>query len=207
MPQTMPLPDIAAVRITKSNNRGPRRPRTSWRTGGHRARQGVQLIARPDGRGTPVFLELNQTSKTLRIDPIGGGNGMRFRTWLVCALFLSGVSLRPFGQSCPSPSFPSPTATPIDDKCGPDGNGGAETSQNEAKNNFCASGTRISSPPSKTIFKDGSLAASNARIGTWSALFSPSLSPGKETITSGPASGEVPWARAIASSNRKPPIA
>jgi hypothetical protein len=77
----------------------------------------------------------------LRIDPIGGGNGMRFRSWLVCALFLSGVSLRPFGQSCPSPSFPSLTATPIDGKCGNDGNGGAESSQNEAKNNFCASGT------------------------------------------------------------------
>lgn len=67
---------------------------------------------------------------------------MRFRSWLVCTLFLFGLTLRPFGQSCPSPSFPSPTATPIDGKCGPDGNGGAESTQNEAKNNFCASGAK-----------------------------------------------------------------
>lgn len=67
---------------------------------------------------------------------------MRFRSWLVCSLFLFGLTLRPFGQSCSSPSFPSPTPTPIDGKCGPDGNGGAESTQNEAKNNFCASGAK-----------------------------------------------------------------
>jgi hypothetical protein len=44
--------------------------------------KGFNLIARPDGTGgAPLFLELNQTSETLRIDPIGSeipnrGNGI-----------------------------------------------------------------------------------------------------------------------------------
>ena len=43
-----------------------------------------------------------------------------------------------FQVSCQQPSFPAGPA-PIDSKaCGVDGNGGAEASQNEAKNNFCA---------------------------------------------------------------------
>ncbi|MFY9841636.1 MAG: hypothetical protein WA718_19235 [Terriglobales bacterium] len=42
-----------------------------------------------------------------------------------------------FTANCSSPQFPSATATPIDSKCGNDGDGGAEKTQNDAKNNFC----------------------------------------------------------------------
>lgn len=42
-----------------------------------------------------------------------------------------------FTQSCSAPHFPA-VATPIDSACGIEGKGGAETNQNEAKNNFCA---------------------------------------------------------------------
>ena len=42
-----------------------------------------------------------------------------------------------FTQSCSAPHFPA-AATPIDGACGIEGKGGAETNQNEAKNNFCA---------------------------------------------------------------------
>ncbi|MGA7765669.1 MAG: hypothetical protein WCA27_05540 [Candidatus Sulfotelmatobacter sp.] len=52
-----------------------------------------------------------------------------------------------FNQTCSSPSFPSPTATAIDSACGVSGSGGVESSQNEAKNNFCANGT----PTSMTV--------------------------------------------------------
>lgn len=45
-----------------------------------------------------------------------------------------------FSPTCDSPSFPSPDATPIDSACGLAGSGRQETNQNEAKNNFCASG-------------------------------------------------------------------
>lgn len=46
-----------------------------------------------------------------------------------------------FAPSCASPSFPA-VATDIDGRCGLDGSGsGAEARQNDAKNNFCASGT------------------------------------------------------------------
>lgn len=45
-------------------------------------------------------------------------------------------------QSCPHPQYPSPSPAPIDStSCGSAGSGGAETTQNEAKNNFCASGS------------------------------------------------------------------
>ncbi len=47
-----------------------------------------------------------------------------------------------FSQVCTSPHFPADsTATSIDETgCTPAGNGGSETWQNEAKNNFCATG-------------------------------------------------------------------
>jgi hypothetical protein len=55
------------------------------------------------------------------------------------AIILLIVSGRSYGQSCPSPSYPSPTPAPIDStSCGPAGKGGDEAAQNEAKNNFCA---------------------------------------------------------------------
>jgi hypothetical protein len=45
-----------------------------------------------------------------------------------------------FAQICTSPYFPVETPTAMDGtSCGVSGNGGAETWQNEAKNNFCAS--------------------------------------------------------------------
>jgi hypothetical protein len=55
-----------------------------------------------------------------------------------------------FKPDCTNPSFPSPApsralgirALGIDARCGLDGKGtGAEAAQNDAKNNFCASGT------------------------------------------------------------------
>jgi hypothetical protein len=46
-----------------------------------------------------------------------------------------------FSQVCSSPNFPSDIATAMDSSsCSVSGNGGAETWQNEAKNNFCPSG-------------------------------------------------------------------
>jgi hypothetical protein len=46
-----------------------------------------------------------------------------------------------FVQMCPGPDFPTDTPAAMDSEaCGVAGNGGAETWQNEAKNNFCASG-------------------------------------------------------------------
>jgi hypothetical protein len=52
------------------------------------------------------------------------------------------LSARAQSQSCPHPQYPSLSPAPIDStSCGPAGSGGAETAQNEAKNNFCASGS------------------------------------------------------------------
>ena len=46
-----------------------------------------------------------------------------------------------FVEACPNPKFPSPDPTTIDQtSCTIAGSGGAETFQNEAKNNFCATG-------------------------------------------------------------------
>ncbi|HEY6348183.1 MAG TPA: hypothetical protein VI636_02115 [Candidatus Angelobacter sp.] len=45
-----------------------------------------------------------------------------------------------FTQSCDNPSFPTADKEPPDSVCGPIGSGKAETAQNTAKNNFCASG-------------------------------------------------------------------
>lgn len=50
-----------------------------------------------------------------------------------------GSSSQTFNPPCPNPSFPSPNTTSIDQLCGLGGTG-AEQTQNEAKNNFCASG-------------------------------------------------------------------
>src|SRR5258708_4820654 len=44
-----------------------------------------------------------------------------------------------FAPSCSAPHFPGAHATAMDEtSCGLSGNGGAETAQNDAKNNFCA---------------------------------------------------------------------
>jgi hypothetical protein len=46
-----------------------------------------------------------------------------------------------FAQTCSAPLFPTDTPTAMDStSCSVSGNGGAETWQNEAKNNFCPSG-------------------------------------------------------------------
>ena len=47
-----------------------------------------------------------------------------------------------FSQTCATPNFPTDTPTAMDSSsCSVSGNGGAETWQNEAKNNFCAVGS------------------------------------------------------------------
>jgi len=62
---------------------------------------------------------------------------------VVLLVVLVAVNRRAFGQSCPNPSYPTATAAPIDStSCSVEGNGGAETAQNEAKNNFCAAGPK-----------------------------------------------------------------
>jgi hypothetical protein len=46
-----------------------------------------------------------------------------------------------FVQSCDAPRFPTETPAALDETaCGVSGNGGAETWQNDAKNNFCPTG-------------------------------------------------------------------
>jgi len=57
-------------------------------------------------------------------------------------MILPAVGQTNFNQTCTDPGYPSTTATPIDSQCGVQGKGGAETTQNEAKNNFCASGAQ-----------------------------------------------------------------
>jgi len=59
---------------------------------------------------------------------------------LVAVCISSAFGQTDFKQLCSTPKFPSTTATAIDSSCGPDGKGGNETHQNEAKNSFCASG-------------------------------------------------------------------
>jgi hypothetical protein len=66
------LPNIPAVRISKSNNEVLKDLGLLAELAGTWHGRGFNLIARPDGTGgAPLFLELNQTSETLRIDPIG----------------------------------------------------------------------------------------------------------------------------------------
>jgi hypothetical protein len=60
---------------------------------------------------------------------------------LVALIALPAGGQPTFRQSCPNPSYPSAQPTPIDSECGVEGKGGAEVKQNEAKNNFCASGS------------------------------------------------------------------
>jgi hypothetical protein len=62
-------------------------------------------------------------------------------SWPIFFVFVAFIT-NAFGQSCPLPNYPSPTATPIDSACGPEGSGGKEANQNKAKNNFCASGAK-----------------------------------------------------------------
>jgi len=47
---------------------------------------------------------------------------------------------QPLTQTCDNPSFPSPDTTPPDSVCGVSGSGGAEATQNAAKNDFCSTG-------------------------------------------------------------------
>jgi hypothetical protein len=62
------------------------------------------------------------------------------RIVVLVVLVVSGLA---FGQSCPNPSYPSASPAPMDStSCSVEGNGGAETAQNEAKNDFCASGAK-----------------------------------------------------------------
>jgi hypothetical protein len=67
-----PLPSPPSIRITKSNIDVLKDLGFIAELAGTWHGKGFNLIARPDGTGgAPLFLELNQTSETLRIDPIG----------------------------------------------------------------------------------------------------------------------------------------
>lgn len=59
-------------------------------------------------------------------------------TVLTLALSIPSYAQTTFPQPCGQPFFPSPNATVADTSCSPQGNGGNETNQNLAKNNFCA---------------------------------------------------------------------
>jgi hypothetical protein len=65
-----------------------------------------------------------------------------------------------FAQTCSTPFFPTDTPTAMDStSCSVSGNGGAETWQNEAKNNFCPSGE----PASPTVTSLPELVALQAK--------------------------------------------
>jgi hypothetical protein len=65
-----------------------------------------------------------------------------------------------FSQVCTTPNFPTDTPTAMDStSCSVSGNGGAETWQNEAKNNFCAGGS-----PAPTATSIPELVALQARV-------------------------------------------
>ncbi|MGB8064461.1 MAG: heme-binding protein [Candidatus Sulfotelmatobacter sp.] len=66
------LPSPPSVRVTKSNTEVLTDLGFISELAGTWHGKGFNLIARPDGTGgAPLFLELNQTSETLRIEPIG----------------------------------------------------------------------------------------------------------------------------------------
>lgn len=66
------IPSPPSIRITKSNIDVLKDLGFIAELAGTWHGKGFNLIARPDGTGgAPLFLELNQTSETLRIDPIG----------------------------------------------------------------------------------------------------------------------------------------
>jgi hypothetical protein len=70
-----------------------------------------------------------------------------------------------FAQSCANPSFPTDTPTAMDStSCSVSGNGGAETWQNEAKNNFCALGLATTNPASPTTTTIPELVALQAKV-------------------------------------------
>jgi len=77
-----PSPYIPSIRITKSNDEVLKDLGLLAELAGTWHGKGFNLIARPDGTGgAPLFLELNQTHETLRVDPIGSeipnrGNGV-----------------------------------------------------------------------------------------------------------------------------------
>ena len=77
-----PAYDVPSVRISKSNTEVLTDLGFLSELAGTWHGRGFNLIARPDGTGgAPLFLELNQTHETLRIDPIGSdipnrGNGV-----------------------------------------------------------------------------------------------------------------------------------
>jgi hypothetical protein len=65
------------------------------------------------------------------------------RISLVTAFAIAGVAAfgQSFDQTCPTPQFPSATALGIDSKCGTSGTGEkADATQDQKKNNFCATG-------------------------------------------------------------------
>jgi hypothetical protein len=89
-------------------------------------------------------------------------------------------------QTCPSPKFPGP-ATPIDTStCTLEGNGGAETNQNEAKNNFCPT-TTAASP-----LKISDLVALQKKVQTNKSIPFGNPSNHPQTTQHGPATDRAP---------------
>ena len=92
-----------------------------------------------------------------------------FRISLLLPIFFAAVSGNAFGQSCPHPNYPTGTPTAIDSRCGPQGSGGDEATQNEAKNNFCASGAKLMTVAAMVslqaqVEKDKSIPFGNAEL-------------------------------------------
>lgn len=84
----------------------------------------------------PVALALLMQSAST-----GGRGGVATNTTAPEPASVSVPAESGFIESCPNPLFPSPDQTTIDQtSCTIAGSGGAETFQNEAKNNFCAVG-------------------------------------------------------------------
>jgi hypothetical protein len=60
-------------------------------------------------------------------------------TWTVLLIAcVAPIAQAQFTQACQDPKFPSPTSTVADASCPALGNGGAEGTQNQSKNNFCS---------------------------------------------------------------------
>lgn len=97
-----------------------------------------------------ILAEMEEMMKTALLSGTLFRRTLRFRvlgTVVVTMTALLATIARAGAQTCANPFFPGP-ATAIDSSgCGLAGNGGAETNQNDAKNNFCPStGTAAPQP-------------------------------------------------------------
>lgn len=91
---------------------------------------------------------------------------IRFLLASILLAVLPAIGQTTFQASCNNPNYPSLTPTAIDSQCGTEGKGGPEAKQNEAKNNFCASGAQPITIAQlgalqQTVQKDGSIPFGN----------------------------------------------